>query len=419
LIGSNRSPVEEDFRAPAALRRVTPRSQPSYREGMLATPVPVSRTLRHARLAVVFAFIASGAGFANWAARIPAVKDQLDLSTGSLGIALLGPAIGAVVAMPLAGALMVRHGSRRLTRVSLVLLCVALPLPAVAPSLPLLIAALVLVGIGAGSLDVSMNAQAVALERRYGRPLLAGLHGLWSLGTVTGALTGGMAAGAGLDPGLHLSIVALVLLTVGVAVTSWLLPADADRDQTVRGFVRPNRTLVILGAIAFCGLLSEGAVYDWSTVYMRDSLGTSEGLAVSAYAAFTLTMTVGRLVGDRARARFGSRALLGSATLVAAATLGAGLALHHQVAAVLGFAVLGAGLSCVVPIVFGAAGPATGLPSAPAIAAVSTVGYLGFIAGPPLIGAIGQLATLPSGLLLVVALTALIAVMSRRLPNLD
>jgi MFS family permease len=386
---------------------------------MLATPLPVSRTLRHARLAVVTAFITSGAGFASWAARIPAIKDQLDLSTGTLGIALLGPAIGAVVAMPLAGALLVRYGSRRLTRATLVLFCVALPLPAVAPSLPVLVAVLALLGVGAGSLDVSMNAQAVVLERRYGRPLLAGLHGLWSLGTLTGALIGGMAAGAGLPPRLHLSVAALVLLAVGLAATSWLLPADADRDQTVRGFARPNRTLVILGAIAFCGLLSEGAAYDWSTVYLRDSLGTSDGLAVSAYAAFTLTMTAGRLVGDRARARFGSRALLGSAALVAAAALGAGLALHHTVAAVIGFAVLGAGLSCVVPIVFGAAGPATGLASGPAIAAVSTVGYLGFIAGPPLIGAVGQVATLPSALMVVVALTALIAVMARRLPSLD
>jgi MFS family permease len=386
---------------------------------MLAIPLPVSRTLRQARLAVVVAFIASGAGFASWAARIPAVKDQLGLSTGSLGIALLGPAIGAVVAMPLAGALLVRYGSRRLTRASLVLFCVALPLPAVAPSLPVLVAVLALLGVGGGSLDVSMNAQAVAIERRYGRPLLAGLHGLWSLGTLTGALIGGMAAGAGRSPRLHLSVAGLVLVTVGLAATSWLLPADADRDQTVRGFVRPNRSLAILGAIAFCGLLSEGAAYDWSTVYLRDSLGASEGLAVSAYAAFTLTMTSGRLVGDRVRARFGSRALLGSAALVAAAALGTGLALHHTVAAVIGFGGLGAGLSCVVPIVFGAAGPATGLPSGPAIAAVSTVGYLGFIAGPPLIGAVGQVASLPSALMVVVALTALIAVMARRLPRLD
>jgi MFS family permease len=386
---------------------------------MAATQLPVTRSLRQARLAVSAAFLANGLGFANWAARIPAVKDDVGLSTGALGVALLGIALGAVVAMPLAGALLVRFGSRTLTRLTLALFCVALPLPALAGSLPALMGALALLGVASGSLDVSMNAQGVLIERRYGRPLLAGLHGLWSLGSLGGALIGGAAAGAGISPRAHLLVVAAVLLVAGMLATRRLLPGGADRDQATPRFVRPTRTLALLGAIAFCALLSEGAAYDWSAVYLRDSLGSSEGLAVSAYAAFTLTMTVGRLVGDRLRARFGSRALLCSAALIAAAGLGGGLALRHTVAAVLGFAVLGAGLSCVVPIVFGAAGSASGLPSGPAIAVVSTVGYLGFIVGPPIIGGLGEITSLPAALTLVVALTALVGVTARRLPPLD
>jgi MFS family permease len=386
---------------------------------MVPTQPLDTRALRQARLAVSAAFLANGLGFANWAARIPAVKDHVGLSTGALGVALLGIAAGAVVAMPLAGALLVRFGSRTLTRLVLALFCLALPLPALAGSLPALAAALVLVGVAAGSLDVSTNAQAVEVEQRYGRPLLAGMHGLWSLGTLAGALIGGLAAGAGIAPPAHLLAVASVLLVAGLYATRHLLPGDGDRDQASPSFVRPTRALALLGAIAFCGLLSEGAAYDWSAVYLRDSLGSSEGLAVSAYAAFTLTMTAGRLVGDRLRARFGSRALLGSAALVAAAGLGAGLALGRTVAAVAGFALLGAGLSCIVPIVFGAAGSASGLPSGPAIAAVSTVGYLGFIAGPPIIGGLGEITGLPAALTLVVALTALVAVMARGLPPPD
>jgi MFS family permease len=247
---------------------------------------------------------------------------------------------------------------------------------------------------------------------------MAGLHGLWSLGSLLGALMGGLAAGAGIAPPVHLLPVAALLLVAGMYATRRLLPG-AEPSQATPRFVRPTRTLALLGAIAFCGLLSEGSAYDWSAVYLRDSLGSSEGLAVSAYAAFTLAMTVGRLVGDRLRARFGSRALLGSAALLAAAGLGAGLALRHAVAAVVGFALLGAGLSCVVPIVFGAAGSASGLPSGPAIAMVSTFGYLGFIAGPPIIGGIGELTSLPAALTLVVALTAMVAGMARRLPPLD
>jgi MFS family permease len=385
---------------------------------MAVTHLPVPRPLRQARLAVSAAFLANGLGFANWAARIPAVKDHAGLSTGALGVALLGSALGAVVAMPLAGALLVRFGSRRLTRWTLALSCLALPLPALAGSLPALMAALALLGIASGSLDVSMNAQGVLIERGYGRPVLAGLHGLWSLGSLAGALLGGLAAGAGIGPPVHLLGVAALLLAAGMYATRRLLPG-AEAGQATPRFVRPTRTLALLGAIAFCGLLSEGSAYDWSAVYLRDSLGSSEGLAVSAYAAFTLTMTVGRLVGDRLRARFGSRALLGSSALLAAAGLGAGLALRHTVAAVVGFALLGAGLSCVVPIVFGAAGSASGLPSGPAIAMVSTFGYLGFIAGPPIIGGIGELTSLPAALTLVVALTAMVAGMARRLPPLD
>ena len=386
---------------------------------MPVTQLPVPRALRQARLATSAAFLANGLGFANWAARIPAVKDDVGLSTGSLGVALLGIAVGAVVAMPLAGALLVRFGSRGLTRLTLALSCVALPLPALASSLPTLMAALALLGIASGSLDVSMNAQAVMVEQGYGRPLLAGLHGLWSLGSLAGALIGGLAAAAGIAPRVHLLAVAAVLLAAGLLATRRLLPGGADRDRATPGFVRPTRTLALLGAIAFCGLLSEGAAYDWSAVYLRDNLGAGEGLAVSAFAGFTVAMTVGRLVGDRLRARFGSRALLGSAALVAATGLGAGLALGHTLAAVAGFAVLGAGLSCIVPITFGAAGGASGLPSGPAIAVVSTVGYLGFIAGPPIIGGLGEVTSLPAALTLVVALTALVAVMSRRLPPLD
>lgn len=390
-----------------------------YREGMAVTEVPVTPALRRARLAVSAAFFANGFAFANWAARIPAVKDHVGLSTGALGVALLGIAIGAVVAMPLAGALLVRFDSRRMTRATLALACVVLPLPALAGSLPALMGALALLGVASGSLDVSMNAQGVMIERDYGRPVLAGLHGLWSLGTLGGALVGGVAAGAGISPLAHLSTVAAVLLVASTIATRHLLPGGSSRGQAAPSFARPTRTLLLLGAIAFCGLLSEGAVYDWSTVYLRDDLGTAEGLAVSAYAAFTLTMTVGRLVGDRLRARFGSRALLGSAALVAAAGLGAGLAIGQVVAAVIGFALLGAGLSCIAPITFGAAGKVSGLPSGPAIAAVSTMGYLGFIAGPPAIGGVGQLTSLPAALLLVVALTALVAVLARRLPPLD
>jgi predicted MFS family arabinose efflux permease len=372
--------------------------------------------VRRARLAVAFTFAVNGAVFGTWAARVPAVKDRLGLSPGVLGLALVGLALGGILAMPAAGALVARHGSRPVTRAALAACCLALPLPALAPGVPALALGLLLLGAGNGAVDVAMNAHGVVVEERYARPILSSFHGLWSLGALAGAAAGGLAAGAGVPVGAHLAAAGGVLLAVGLAATWWLLPAGADRRPAGPGVARPTRPLAVLAAIAFCGLLAEDAAAQWSAVYLRDALGTSAALAATGYAAFSLAMTAGRLAGDRLVARLQPARFVRLAALLASAGLGLGLAAGHPAAAVAGFTLLGAGISCIVPVAFSAAPRVGGAAGGPAIAAVSTAGYLGGTLGPPAIGGLAELAGLPAALGLVAALTGLVALLAGGIP---
>ncbi len=351
-------------------------------------------------------FALSGVMYGSWAARIPAIQNRLDLSAGALGIALAGVAAGAVVAMPLSGGWAARAGSRRVTRTLLVATCLAVPLAAFAPSLALLVLATLALGAANGGLDVAMNAQGAAVERRAGKLIFSSLHAGFSLGGLVGALTGAAAAAARVDVRVNLVVVAALALAVGLLATRALLPTSADASPESHSFARPTRALWALGILAFCCLLAEGAAADWSAVYVEDSLGGPAGQAALAYAAFSATMTLGRLVGDRLVGDLGSVRLLRISGMVAAVGLGGALLLAVPGAAIAGFALLGAGLSVVIPIVFRSAAATPGVAPGPSLAAVSSLGYLGFLAGPPLVGGLAELTSLPVALSLVVLCAA-------------
>jgi fucose permease len=365
---------------------------------------PIEPEVPRARIAVTTIFLLNGLIFGSWAARIPAVQDRLDLSPGTLGLALGAIAVGALVAMPVSGGLATRVGSAAATRIGLFACCAAVALVALAPSLGVLVVGTFALGAASGWLDVAMNAQGTTVERCAGRLLLSSLHAAFSAGGLLGALTGALAAGVGLDVRVHLALVGAVALVPAVVAARHLLPAGADAAPGGPAFARPSRALLALGVLALCGLLAEGAAADWSAVYVEDSLGASAGVAPLAFAAFSLTMTVGRLLGDRLAARLGPVRLLRACGTTGALGLGAALAIAEPWAALVGFALLGAGLSIIVPLVFRAAASAPGLAAGPALAAVSTMGYCGFLAGPPLIGALAELTSLPAALGLVAVL---------------
>src|SRR5215210_5916568 len=239
--------------------------------------------LRSSRLAVVGVFSLNGFGFASWVVRIPTVQEKLALSEGPLGIVLLGGVAGSVMSMPFAGWLVSRLGSRPVVATSAFLTSLALPLLALAPSLPLLVLAFVFLGITVGALDVSMNAQAVAVEKGYGRPIMSSFHAAFSFGGLAGAASGGL--GASLEVGIVPHLLGVAVLTAVATLPAYraLLPASTDVAGEGPAFARPTRTLAGLGAIAFCVLLGEGAMADWSAVYLSGPLGTGPGFAAAGY----------------------------------------------------------------------------------------------------------------------------------------
>jgi len=361
---------------------------------------------------MAFFFIA-GAGLGGWFPRIPEIQRALGLGYDELGLALLGPAVGSLLAMPATGWFVARRGSRFVTTVAGLLLCASLVLPTLAPSLLLLFLALALLGAANGVLDVAMNVQAVAVEERYRRPIMSTFHAVFSVGTLAGALSGGVIAGWGIAPTPHLLGAGIALAMLAAVASGRLLPASVDVGHGGPAFARPSRALSGLGVVAFCALVGEGAMADWSAVYLSNTLGTGDGFAAFGYAAFAGAMVVGRFSGDRLTARLGRvRVVRGGGALVVVG-LGFGLAVGQPWSALVGFAAVGAGLSCAFPIFMSAAAAATGLPPGAAIAAVATAGYTGFLAGPPVIGFVAEVTGLRVGLGVVALLGLVIVALAR------
>jgi fucose permease len=263
-----------------------------------------------------------------------------------------------------------------------------------------------------------MNAQGIEVERTLRKPILSGLHGLWSVGLGLGAGAAALAAAADLDPLPHFAMVAGVLALASVVFLRDLLP---EREQ-VREALSPDAEeriplrwtlpLALLGVIAFCSFVGEGSASDWSAVYMTQELGSSQALGALAFAAFAVTMATTRFVADSLRTRFGNVALVRAGSLVAAVGLGLALLIHEPVAAIAGFALLGLGLAAVVPIAFAAAGDMDPRATGSLVGRVATVGYVGSVAGPIAIGWLAEATSLRTSLALVVLLAAVIAAIS-------
>jgi hypothetical protein len=257
-----------------------------------------------------------------------------------------------------------------------------------------------------------MVAQSVTLQRFHARPITTGFHAFFSLGGLAGALVGGVVAGADVGPVAHLALVAALLAALAAGAAPALLPATVDAAPSGPSFARPSRALLALGTIAFCILVGEGAMADWTAVYLRDVAGTGPGLAAAGYAAFSLTMAGGRLVGDALTVRLGAPRLVRGGGLLAAAGLALAVAVPTSWAAVAGFAGVGAGFAAIFPSVLAAAGRTPGQSAGAAIAAVSTLGYTGFLAGPAAIGLIADATSLRVGLGVVAVTSLLIAALA-------
>lgn len=363
-----------------------------------------------ARLGVSAIFFINGFAFASWVPHIPTVQARLGLSAGQLGMALLAVAAGALVAMPLAGALVARFGSRAITLASSLLFCPLVALPVNAPSLSWLAGLLGAFGAVNGAMDVAMNAHAVTVERKLGRTVMSSFHALYSLGGLAGSGSAILLLSWGITPSVHMACAGALGLLVILASARVLLPGSADEGGSAHAFALPRGPLLLLGLLTFFVLMSEGAMADWSAVYLLHSLKSEAGLAGAGYAVFSLAMATGRLTGDKLVMTFGPERLVRLGGALAAGGLGGALLLHHSVAALVGFGCVGLGLSNLIPVLFSAAGRLQGHGPGVAIAAVSTTGYGGFLAGPPLVGFLADHIGLPGALGLLVPFLGIVAV---------
>lgn len=388
----------------------------SVKESVPITSHPPATPLRQARLATSTVFFVHGVLFASWTPYIPAIKTALGLSEASLGVALLGAPVGSVGAMLAAGALMPRWGSAAVMRVTLLGYAVVPVSLGLTDSAISLFAALACWGMFHGSLDVAMNTHAGSIERKYGRSIFASFHAWWSLGAFIGTGLGSASVALGVSLPWHLLGLGMLIAVGTLPLTRWALPAHAESTTGGHRLARPTPVLIGLGLIVFCGLLCEGAAADWTAVYLRDALSVAGGLAGLGYAAFTGAMFIGRLIGDRLMRRFGPRNAVRAGTTLAGLGLAAGLALNHPSTAIIGFALLGVGLSLVVPSVLSASTRVPDTPPAPALALTSAFGWVGFLCGPPLIGLLASQLTLPVALGLVAALCLVMTVLASIVP---
>ena len=404
--------------------------------------LPSSATIGRARWGVGLIFFVNGAAFASWVSRIPALRAGMGLSDGALGSVLFAMSCGVLLSFPLAGKGAQLLGARQLALLAGVALLLMLPMPFLIGILPSLVLVMLEVGAALGTMQVAMNVLAVDVQARVPRPIMSSLHGAWSAGGLVGAGVGSLAAHVGLQPLVHLVGVAvalagvlllalMLLLRARLPARSATMPMRPSMSFRQRGH-RVDRVLLGLGVICFCAFLTEGALADWSAVWLHDKALASESRAALGYAAFAGAMTTMRMVGDRVLAAFGSVRVLRLLTALGAVALAGALLLARVDTAMIALVLLGLGMATVVPTAFAAAGRradavaggAAGEASAArAVALLSGFGYSGLLLGPPLIGWLAQAATLTWALgllvVLVVAIVALVPLLGERARGVD
>jgi len=370
-----------------------------------------------ARAPVTVVFLVLGLSAGTWAARIPAIKAGLNLSPGILGLCLLGPAVGSVLTMPAAGAIMATVPPRPVVQCALLLLAGMLPLTTVVSSPWQLFAVLAGWGAGLGVVDVGMNIEASAVQDRLGRRTMSGFHAAFSVGGLIGAGLGGIAAASGVPPRADFILAGVVVLVAGGVSAQFFSAArplrpgagSADGERVPR-WPLWSLALVCLAAMSLGSFLAEGVVADWSAVYLHSSLGAPVGLAAVGCTVFSCTMVGGRLAGDRLADLLGPARLVRLSAGMAAVGFGVALLIGQVWSGLIGFALLGVGLSVVVPLVFSAAAK-TGRPG-PNLALVTTAGYVGILVGPALVGGVAQAIGLHAALGIDVILCALCAALA-------
>jgi len=365
----------------------------------LSLSLPYSN--RAYRFAVAALFFLQGLCFATWASRIPSIQQSLHLSDGALGLILFALPAGSLVALPLSGWLVTRYGSRTVVSNALIAYAILLVMLGLAQNITQIIAVLVLYGMAGNTANIAMNTQAVGVEAMYGRKIMASFHGLWSLAGFTAAGLGAFMIGKEIMPFTHFIFIAVPILLALAIIFQYLLPNEEKTEISNKIFIRPDKSLVALGVLAFCCMICEGAMFDWSGIYFKKVVGAENGWIGAGYTAFMCTMAAGRFVGDWVAMKLGFKRTIQLSGLTIATGLGVSLMFPSLLPAITGFFLVGLGVSSVVPLVYSEAGRSRTMSPGAALAAVSSIGFLGFLVGPPVIGVIAGLSSLRFSFVLI------------------
>src|SRR5882724_291628 len=347
----------------------------------------MKRAVKWGKWALAMLFLVDGAGFGAWAAHVPVFKQLLRLENGSLTFVLVSLIIGALITMPITGQLIARYSSRRVIRVAAIVYVLMVALLAQASSFWFLVIFAGLFGAAKGAFDVAVNAQAIAVEEHYKQSSMSFFQGCWSAGGLLGAGAAGLMLQHQGTVRTDLSLTAGVLILCSLATLPLLVNETAKPRESAK-FVWPDTTILRIAALAFFGLLAEGAIADWASVYLHSDVGATLPLAAAGYAAYAIAMAVARFSGDWLAQHFSGKNILHGSGLLIASGLGFALLSYSWWPAVFGFMLAGIGVANIVPVIWGVAGRDTRMGAGPAISAVTTIGYLGFLTGPPVIGSL-------------------------------
>ncbi len=376
--------------------------------------MPLAQRRLH-RIAVSGFFFLAGICFASWASRIPDIQAKLQLSSAELGGILLCLPVGLLTSLPVAGFLVAKYGSRIIVMIAAILYSCTLPMLGFAGSVGQLMITLFVFGFGGNMMNISINTQAVGTETLYEKPIMASFHGVWSMAGFTGAAVGTLMVRFHILPPYHFLCITGISICILILFSGKLVPKDHSRDEKQPIFVRPDKSLLNFGLIAFFSMICEGAMFDWSGIYFAKVVRPDPSLVTVGYTAFMCTMATGRFIGDWVAFRLGMKRMLQLSGLLTAAGLLLAVIFPQLITATIGFLIVGAGVSSIIPMIYSAAGKSKKMSAGVAIAAVSTIGYLGFLIGPPFIGFIAQATSLRISFGLIAVMGTMIAIISTKI----
>ncbi|MBE9462987.1 MFS transporter [Dyadobacter subterraneus] len=374
-----------------------------------------SQSKKYLRMAVAAFFFVQGLSFAAWASRIPDIKNMLHLTEGGLGTVLLALPLGLMASLPISGWMVTKYGSKKMVLFGAILYAITLTFIGFATRTEQLVIVLFSFGLWGNLCNIAVNTQAVAVEQVYGKSIMASFHGLWSLAGFVSAMIGTFFISINIPPQIHFMVIAVIAFAIIFTAYKHTMPdSEKNRDEEQPMFVKPDRDLLMLGLIGFCAMVCEGAMFDWSGVYFMEVVKVPAAMKTMGYVAFMGTMTGGRFAGDWLANKIGRKKMLQISGLLMASGMGIAVLLPYMATATFGLLLVGFGVSSVVPLVYSAAGRSTTMSAGMALAAVSSISFIGFLIGPPLIGIIAQVADLRFSFAVVALLAFCTTLLSSR-----